>query len=208
MKKILLVTAHSDDAEISMGGTLRKYLNQDYEVLNVIFSIPSKIEIRKNEALKAAQQFGYNVKFATFCENNNVEDIPLHDLIKEIDQLIVSYDPDIIYTHWSNDSHQDHRILSRAVRSSFRKKQVTLYEFEQINQNNNISANQFQPNIYCDISDYMSDKREMIQCFESQLQGDMGHYLDNSEYIGKWRGSQIQVPYAETFQLIFSKSIM
>ncbi|MBC1796725.1 hypothetical protein HCA55_08300 [Listeria booriae] len=208
MKKILLVTAHSDDAEISMGGTLRKHLNQGCEVLNTIFSIPSKIETRKREALKAAQQFGYNVKFASFCENNNVEDIPLHNLIKEIDHLIMTYNPDIVYTHWENDSHQDHRILSRAVRSSFRKKQVTLYEFEQINQNNNISANQFHPNIYCDISDYMNDKIKMIQCFESQLQGDMGHYLDNTEYIGKWRGSQIQVPYAETFQLIFSKSIM
>ncbi|MBC1796863.1 PIG-L family deacetylase [Listeria booriae] len=205
MKRILLITAHSDDAEISMGGTLRKLINQGAEVLNVIFAIPSNIETRKKEAIQSADCFGYDVQFASFCEGNHVEDIPYASLIKEIDTIIACFNPDDVFTHWSGDSHQDHRKLSKAVRSSFRKKQVSLYEFEQINQNNNIAANQFHPNIYTDITETMSDKLNMIKYFESQLQGDMSHYLSHATYIGSWRGAQINTKYAETFLLVFSK---
>lgn len=48
-EKILLVTAHPDDAEISMGGTIRKLLNQGHYIINIIFSIPSNIEVRKKK---------------------------------------------------------------------------------------------------------------------------------------------------------------
>lgn len=208
MKKILLVTAHPDDAEISMGGTIRKLLNQGHYIINIIFSIPSNIKVRKQEAMESSKNFGYEVQFSKYSEGKNVEDIPMHILIKELDEIIEKINPDEVYTHWMNDSHQDHQKLSKVVRSCFRKKQFTLYEFEQINQNNNIAANQFHPNIYSDITEFMEDKKRMITLFQSQLSGYMGHYLVNAEHIGSWRGSQVNCKYAETFLLIFSIEVL
>lgn len=207
MKKILLVTAHSDDAEISMGGTIRKLLSQGHQIINLIFSIPSNVKVRKEEAVAAALNFGYEVQFSQHCEGSNVEDIPYHHLIKELDCIIEKVNPDEVYTHWMHDSHQDHRKLSNVVRSSFRKKQFTLYEFEQINQQNNIAANQFHPNVYSDITEFMNDKIRMISFFESQLMGYTNHYLENTEHMANWRGSQVNCQYAETFLLVFSKEL-
>ena len=53
-------------------------------------------------------------------------------LIKEIDEIIKDASPDVVYTHWNHDSHQDHFVVSNATIAATRRNICSLYMYEQI----------------------------------------------------------------------------
>lgn len=206
-EKYLIITAHPDDAEIAAGGTLAKLAKNGCKVKNLIVSIPTEVEIRKIEAKKSSNILGIEHEFLDVDHPCTVEDISLFQLTTKIDEKISEFQPDVIITHWDNDSHQDHRILSNVVQTCLRKYNCDLYLFEQINQGNIIKSNQFTPNIYVDISDFMNLKLDSIKEHKSQMTGYMTHYLEDVLKLGLWRGHQSKTTYAECFRLVIKSEL-
>ncbi|RPE06721.1 PIG-L deacetylase family protein [Paenibacillus polymyxa] len=208
MKRILIFTAHPDDAEISMGGTIMKLINKGCIIKNIIVSIPNNVDIRIQET-KLSSEF-MKIEYEFFDTNFpcGVEDISKYELVNKFDNYIEEFKPDAIFTHWEKDSHQDHRILSDVVKSCFRKFKCDFYYFEQTNQSNIIKSNEFTPNIYVDITDYLENKIKALSMHKSQLKGYMAHYLDDLIKLAEWRGHQINTKYAETFKLVNKQEII
>ena len=67
-----------------------------------------------------------------------------------------------------------------------------------------IAGIEFKPEYYVDVSAVFLKKREMLACHRSQaswLENQYGmSYLEFIEYIGKYRGLQSGVRYAECFR--------
>ncbi|MDQ0173378.1 PIG-L deacetylase family protein [Paenibacillus tundrae] len=204
-KRNLIITAHPDDAEITMGGTIKKMTTLGHEVKNLIICLPSEPEIRIDEAKKSAKLLGMDVEFLEKNKTSIAEDHTLFYLITKLDRVIEEYQPDSIYTHFIKDSHQDHRIVAQAVLTCFRKHKCDLLSFEQINQNNLITSNQFIPNLYVDISEYFQEKIKSLEIHKSQMVGHMTHYLIDVEKLAEWRGHQSGNRYAESFLIIHKK---
>lgn len=129
-RRILCLGAHSDDIEIGVGGTLLKLIEQrsDIEICWVVFSAPG---LRSEEAQRSADDFlagvaGKQVRIGSFRESYFPSEWPsIKDWFEEIK---AKFDPDLVFTHYRDDRHQDHRVLSDLAWNTFRNHLILEYE--------------------------------------------------------------------------------
>jgi LmbE family N-acetylglucosaminyl deacetylase len=130
VRRILCLGAHSDDIEIGMGGTLLTLAGQipDLEICWVVFSAPGP---RAEEARRSADDFLGNVarkdiRIGSFRESYFPSDWPaIKDWFEEIK---TKFDPEVVFTHYRDDRHQDHRVLSDLAWNTFRNHLILEYE--------------------------------------------------------------------------------
>lgn len=101
--KIVVLSAHTDDAEIGMGGTIINLLQDGHEV--VICNMTSDQNTKKL-GIESAKMLGITVKWLNF-QINRVQD--RESDFKRLERFLNRYKPDIIFTHWPVDEHPDHR---------------------------------------------------------------------------------------------------
>jgi LmbE family N-acetylglucosaminyl deacetylase len=130
-KHILCLGAHCDDIEIGCGGTLLQLLklNTNIEITWVVFT---SSEERKKEAEVGVQLFTQGVKKLNLkvfsCRDGFLpySGKELKEAFEEIKSDITP--PDLILTHYRNDLHQDHRIVSELTWNTFREHMILEYE--------------------------------------------------------------------------------
>jgi LmbE family N-acetylglucosaminyl deacetylase len=130
VRRILCLGAHSDDIEIGMGGTLLTLAGQipDLEICWVVFSAPAR---RAEEAMRSADDFLGNVarkdiRIGSFRESYFPSEWPaIKDWFEEIK---AKFDPEVVFTHYRDDRHQDHRVLSDLAWNTFRNHLILEYE--------------------------------------------------------------------------------
>jgi len=128
--KILCLGAHADDIEIGCGGTLLNMLSTNIkpEICWVVFSANEK---RKEEALESANYFLSNsAKKHVFIRDFKENFFPYNGgLIKEyFNELKGFFNPDIIFTHYRRDLHQDHRLIYDLTLNAYRDHLIFEYE--------------------------------------------------------------------------------
>ncbi|NJM90511.1 MAG: PIG-L family deacetylase [Hydrococcus sp. RU_2_2] len=128
--KILCLGAHCDDIEIGCGGTILKLIESHP---NTVFYwvVFSSNEQRAKEAIKSANIFlqGAKVENIVIKEFRNSYFPFVGTEIKEyFEQLKQDFDPDIVFTHYRQDLHQDHRLISDLTWNSFRNHLILEYE--------------------------------------------------------------------------------
>jgi len=119
---VLAFSAHPDDAELSMGGTIAKLTGGGVKVGIVDLSrgelgTRGSAEIRLKEANKAAQILKVAVR-----ENLGFKDGGLKfcdEYLKTIITYIRKYTPKIIFAPYIYDRHPDHEGTSRLVKEAF-----------------------------------------------------------------------------------------
>jgi LmbE family N-acetylglucosaminyl deacetylase len=128
--KVLCLGSHSDDIEIGSGGTILQLINfhRDIEFYWVVFSANTR---RAEEAQQSANAFLENVQKKTVILKNFKESFfPfLGEQIKDFfEQIKGDFSPDIIFTHFRDDLHQDHRQISQLTWNTFRDHLILEYE--------------------------------------------------------------------------------
>lgn len=128
-KNLLFVGAHSDDIEIGCGGTILT-LASTYPGLNILWAVFSAQGKRRQEARSSARRFLKGVKGArVVVKQFRASYFPAQiDRIKTYFETLKSFAPDIIFTHYRDDRHQDHRLLSDLAWNTFRDHLILEYE--------------------------------------------------------------------------------
>ncbi len=130
LKTILCLGAHCDDIEIGCGGTLL-HLARERPDVSVYWLVFSSDSVRASEARDCAAKFlrGIQHKTVVIKEFRNGF-FPYHGAeIKEcFEQLKSEVTPDIIFTHFREDLHQDHKIVSELTWNTFRDHLILEYE--------------------------------------------------------------------------------
>lgn len=128
--KVLCLGAHCDDIEIGCGGTILKLIEK-YQNLVFYWVVFSSNLQREKEAYESAKQFlkGAQVKNIAIA---NFRDGFLPFMASEVKELFENlkqeFQPDIILTHYRNDLHQDHRLISDLTWNTFRNHLILEYE--------------------------------------------------------------------------------
>lgn len=196
--KILAFGAHPDDIEVSVGGTILKYRQRGDQVIGIIVTVPFNKEIRIEEAKKAAAILDMDLKILDLNPN---EVIFTRKLVGTFDNIIGKYAPDIIYTHWINDTHQDHRNVALTTIAAARYNKSSLYMYEQTIPGG-IGISSFKAQLYIDISDVIDKKMESILAHRSQVYKNKEWWLSGLKGRCAHHGYQIGVKYAEVFEVI------
>ena len=197
--RIIVFGAHPDDMEIGMGGTIAKHVEAGDDVLMVVATVPSQRELRTQEARAGAEVLGARLE---------ILDIPSDDLgvnrrtIREFDRLLTSIDPHLVYTHWDQDSHQDHNAVSRAILAAGRRNRCSVLMYEQTIPGG-VTPGGFKAQSFVDITDYIDRKCRSILVHRTQIDQNGGDWwLDGVRGRAMYRGYQMNARFGEAFEVV------
>ena len=193
---VLCLGAHCDDIEIGAGGTLLK-LTDNYPIHTVKWVVFASDEIRKKEAILSAERF---------LEKVDKTDITVHSYrdaflpfyaaeIKECFETIKrEFSPDLIFTHYRDDRHQDHRLVNDLTWNTWRNHLILEYEIPKYDGDLGI------PDFYVTLDESYIAKRNhiILESFASQRSK---HWFDDDTFraLPRLRGMESATVYAEAF---------
>jgi len=163
---ILCLGAHSDDIEIGCGGTLLR-LAESHPDCQVVWVVFSSGKPRRQEALLSARQFLSKVQRKTvIVKSFRASYFPYAGArIKEFFEILKKrWNPDIIFTHYRQDLHQDHRTISELTWNTFRNHLILEYEIPKYDGDLG-SPNFF---VHLDEAHCRMKSRLLIESFKSQ----------------------------------------
>ncbi len=127
---ILCLGAHCDDIEIGCGGTLLHILRARRDVA-VTWVVLSSTKKRAGEAAAAAKLFlkgarAHTVRIEAFADGH----FPYQgaEIKRYFENLKRAVTPSLIFTHYRDDRHQDHRLVSDTTWQTFRDSMILEFE--------------------------------------------------------------------------------
>jgi LmbE family N-acetylglucosaminyl deacetylase len=194
---VLCLGAHSDDIEIGCGGTLLRF-KRTFPSLKfhwVVFSAPG---VRGQEARTAAELFTAGCEKETVFKDYRDGFLPyvggeVKDSFEDIKRRV---NPDIIFTHWQGDAHQDHRLLSELTWNTFRDHLILEYEVPKYD------GDMGRPNLFVPLEAPLYEQK--VDClFEAFRSQHTKRWFDRETFLGlmRLRGmeSNSSSGYAEAF---------
>src|SRR5579859_833330 len=130
LRRLLAIGAHSDDIEIGCGATILRLVHERPE-LEVCWMVLSARGVRSDEARASAE---------AMLSGAAQRDIVLHafrdaylpyegSAVKEcFEEIKQRFEPDLILTHYGQDAHQDHRLVSELTWNTFRDHLILEFE--------------------------------------------------------------------------------
>ncbi len=195
---ILCLGAHSDDIEIGCGGTLLRLINE-LDGLRFYWVVFSGNSGRAKEAQKSAAAFLKNVQSKIIDVHNYQESyFPfIGDKIKNyFEKLKAEFSPDIIFTHYLNDAHQDHRLISNLTWNTFRDHLILEYEIPKYD------GDLVTPNLYVYLDETTVQRKLKFICDVFNSQKERSWFTEETfRSILRIRGIESNSPskYAEAF---------
>ena len=128
--QILCLGAHSDDIEIGCSGTLFRLINE-YVNIKIYWVVLGAKDTRTEEAVNSAKVILNGVKDKKIIVKGFRDGFFPYEggeIKKYFEQLKNEMDPDIIFTHYRQDLHQDHRLISDLTWNTFRNHLILEYE--------------------------------------------------------------------------------
>lgn len=197
LQRVLCVGAHSDDIEIGCGATLLKLTaeRRNLEVMWVVFSAEGP---RAAEATASARAFLGGVrKSHIVVKDFRGSFFPIQlEQIKEFFETLKSFQPDLVFSHYRDDRHQDHRVLSDLTWNTFRSHTILEYEIPKYDGDFGI------PNVFVPVSRAVCMKKcqLLLKHFRSQAGR---HWFTKELFLAvpRLRGMECDSPtrYAEAF---------
>ena len=196
--QILCLGAHSDDIEIGCGGTILHLLSC-YSNLEVIWVVFSSGREREREARASAALFLQQARQKKILVKNFRDGFfPYQGLqIKEFfEELKKDSDPDIVFTHYRQDRHQDHRTISDLTWNTWRRHLVLEYEIPKYD------GDLGSPNCFVPITRRIAARKIKHICDVFQTQSNKAWLTpDTFQALMRLRGVECAAPddYAEAF---------
>lgn len=202
-EKILVLSPHTDDAELGCGGTMARFIEEDREVHVAAFSTceesltdglpPDTLEHEWHASLDqlgVAKDHRHLFRFPVRYFPQHRQTI-LEHLIHFRDHL----KPDLVFLPASEDLHQDHQVIAMEGLRAFKGTSILGFEIPW----NNIL---FETRSFIHLeARHIERKIAALQCYKSQsFRG-----YARPEFIfslARTRGVQIEVPHAEVFEAI------
>lgn len=179
-QKLLVITAHPDDAEIMCYGTIAKYLSKGYTCKLIIASEGKNggSNNRKKESSIAFSKLDIDMYYLNLDDGNILFNISLMSKLRD---LILEYNPSVIITHYPDTKgieHQDHTVVAKAVINIITKIQsnvnLVLLAEPLISE-----ITDFKPNMFVDISAWAEEKKIALKKHISQS----NKFYMNSDFI-------------------------
>jgi len=163
---ILCLGAHSDDIEIGCGGAIRKLIDASKD-LTVHWIILSASGVRDREARSSAETMlssAKNSKIEIRDFRNGFFPYQATEIKEYFETLKILKNPDLIFTHYSHDRHQDHRLVSELTWNTYRDHLILEYEIPKYD------GDLTSPNVFVALNDEQVKAKQvhLMSHFESQ----------------------------------------
>ena len=164
--RVLCLGAHGDDIEIGCGGTLLRLLAERprVSVYGVVMSATDArlVEVRRSAARMLRRASEHQVRVERFRDGF----LPWQGTaVKNVfEELKGAFTPDLIFTHYRDDAHQDHRLISELTWNTWRDHCVLEYEIPKYD------GDLGHPNVFVPLSDRLRRQkvRLLMSAFPTQ----------------------------------------
>jgi LmbE family N-acetylglucosaminyl deacetylase len=222
---VLVVAAHPDDEILGCGGTMARLTREGHEVRIAILAEgmssryahredadPQQLQHLHARAQQAADKVG--AKEVVLCKlpDNRLDTVPLLEVVKQVEELVARFRPEVIYTHHPGDLNVDHGVAHRAVLTATRPvagqcvKEIYAFEvpsstewaFQRLEP-------LFRPSVFVDITETLETKIEALTCYDTETRKfPHPRSAEALRAIAKRWGSVVGLPAVEAFELIRS----
>jgi LmbE family N-acetylglucosaminyl deacetylase len=218
MSTVLVVAPHPDDETLGCGGTMLRHIDQGDAVHWLIVTRISealgfskeKIERREHEIEQVASAYGVEQVLTLDFPTTRLDAQPMGDLVEAVGNVVDEIEPERIYVPYRNDIHTDHAVVFDAVAACskwFRYPSIQrLLAYETPSESDfaiNPDVGGFRPNVFCDVTDYVAEKVEIMRFYQSEMGT---HPFPRSEKsiraLATSRGAAAGFEAAEAFMLL------
>jgi LmbE family N-acetylglucosaminyl deacetylase len=203
--RILILSPHTDDAELGAGGTLLRSLEMGDELYWIVFSVagdslPGSLprDTLKKEFLGVIDSIGlkedkyriYDYKVRYLHEHRQ-------EILEEMVSINNDFSPGLVVGPSLNDHHQDHQVVAREMIRAFkRSSSIISYELPW----NHI---EFNTQLFVKLERrHIERKSELLRKYRSQIMLQKPYFAE--DFILGWarmRGVQIGSDFAEAFEV-------
>jgi LmbE family N-acetylglucosaminyl deacetylase len=164
--EVLCLGAHADDLEIGCGGTVLKLVEsgRPLAITWVVFSAEGE---RQREVQHSAEIFLARAKTKVVVVKGFRDGFfPHHwgEIRGDFEELKRRVEPDLVFTHYRNDLHQDHRLISELTWSTFRSDLILEYEIPKYD------GDLGSPNVFVDLDESLCRRKveTILRVFRTQ----------------------------------------
>jgi N-acetylglucosamine malate deacetylase 1 len=222
-QRVLVVAAHPDDEMLGCGASIAQHALDADEVHVLILGegltsrrvprdqdrSPVKVSDLANCAKKANDLLGVSSLQLKGLPDNRLDSIQLLEIIQLIEESIDRLQPEIVYTHYSDELNIDHRRVHEAVVTACRPvpqscvKTLLFFEIPSSTEwQTSGSSKGFMPNWFNDVSFTLEKKLLALACYESEIRPwPHPRSIKGVEHLARWRGATVGVEAAEAFVL-------
>jgi len=202
---ILIISPHTDDAELGCGGTISKFVEMGRDVHLLALSTAEKStperfsnDSTKNEMINACKILGLDenhIKILDF----EVRVFPKYrqEILDALINVRKDLNPDSVFVPSLKDTHQDHQVTTNEALRAFKKTSLSIYGYEQP-----WNCFTFDTNTFVELDEkHINKKIEALSQYKTQS---IKEYFD-VEFIkglARTRGVTIGRKYAESFEVI------
>lgn len=217
MKNILVIAPHPDDEILGCGGTMLKSIREGNNVYVCVVThaeppiYPKDASLPIQATARACHQW-MGVKKTIFLDFPTVmlETIDRYKINNAILNVINETKADAVFIPHYGDMQKDHQIVADAcmvsVRPKYAHRVTEVYGYETMSEtawNAPNIQNEFIPNVFVDISDYLFSKLEAMKYYKSQLSPfPDARSLKAIEALARYRGALMHMEAAEAFMLL------
>lgn len=227
MERILIIAGHPDDEVLGCGGTIAKCIRQGSQVrvaflaegITARYLLPeietakvqSEIRHRNQNAVKAMGVLGVPPEHVFVGQRYccRLDQVPIIDLVKEIEHHIREFRPSQLFSHAADDPNIDHGLIHRALLAATRPLNISflksIYAFEVLSSTEWNPTRPFQPNVFHDITDFIDTKIQALAAYDNEMRQPPHPRSEQVvRALAAYRGAQAGLQYAEGFSLIRS----
>ena len=222
MKRVLVIAAHPDDEVLGCGATISKYSRQGVQFMVLFIAEGSScryanpvcsesvaaIAARTQQAVNALSLLGVKDYHFNDFPCGRLDQVPIIEINKVIEQAIRKFDPDTVLTHSAFDANNDHRIVFRATimatRPGTQNRVARLLAYEVLSSSEWAFGEAFSPTSFEQIEEQdLIKKWQALAAYETEVKA---FPFPRSEHgvrtQAMCRGMQAGTPLAEAFYLI------
>lgn len=196
--RLLCLGAHADDIEIGCGGTIL-HLLRAFPNTQVDWVVFTSGATRGAEARRAASDFLQQAASTRVTVFEFEDGFLPHDwdaVKRKFEEIKSDCDPDLIFTHYEHDRHQDHRLVNELTWNTFRNHAILEYEIPKFD------GDLGTPSVFVPLeeSDVSQKVALLMDCYQTQRDK---HWFDEETFrsLCRIRGMECRSPsgYAEAF---------
>ena len=188
MKRVLVIAAHPDDEVLGCGATISKYSRQGAQFMVLFIAEGSScryadpacadsvtaINARTQQSMNALALLGVKDFQFNDLPCGRLDQVPIIEINKSIEQAIRVFNPDTVFTHSAHDANNDHRIVCRssimATRPSALNQVARLLSYEVLSSSEWAFGEPFAPNIFEQIEEQdLALKWQALAAYETEV---------------------------------------
>jgi LmbE family N-acetylglucosaminyl deacetylase len=222
MANVLAVVAHPDDEILGCGATLLRLRKEGHRVFSAVLCADADarmdrpVEITRYAA-EAAEMVGIEETALYSFRNVQFNAYPHIDIVRAIEEAVVRFKPEIVFTLHPRDLNIDHRVcyettmtalmlpqrLSRTDLPVHMIRKVYLCEVVSSTDWASPVEPPFQPNTFVNVAQTFAAKLEALRHFQGAMKPfPHSRSIENVTNLAHVRGGQVGLELAEAFMCV------